>query len=869
MVPSKDNRYDLRKRAEELAEQRKLELRELSRKKIEELIHELHVHQIELEIQNEELRHTQNELENTNIRFSRLYHDAPVGYLTINATGHVIEANYTFCDMTGIDSDRVAGRHFSDFIHQDDRPIYLARFKAFFKSPGDKKMELRFIRKNGSVFVGNIEGRTVDFNISGRSSGEDRLLLIVSDTTEKARAETELKNSEWRYRVLAESAHDSIFLVDPSLNVQYMNSRLMQVLDVGPDDDPCPAIRRLLCDDNFDTIKEHTAHVFSGGEKISVETSVELTGKTGWLNILLSPVRDSAGAVVSVLGIARDITERIESARHLENQARRLESLWSIASMVSASHKTLCEAVMDQAVTITDSKFGFFGLLNDDCTVLYTHAWSNNVTDNCALDHDFLEFDVKEGGLWTEAVKTRSPLIINNYSSDHDAKKGLPEGHVAIERLMVVPVIMDDRIVSLTAVANKETDYTPEDVEQVRAFATSIQIIIRERKAEEEQEQLREQLVRSQKMEAMGQLAGGIAHEFNNILSIIMGSSQLALENIDDGLSVKEEINIAFSATQRAKDLTQKLLTFARKDIPELAPVDVNDIAMDIAQMLSRTISKKIRIETELSESGDLFVMADQNQLKQALLNICMNSADAMTDGGRLVVRTSVARDPAPAPEHDKAKPARCLIQVMDSGPGIDEEVADRVFEPFFTTKKTGKGTGLGLSVTDGIIKNHKGEITIEPNPGGGTIFNIYLPMAEKQMHQKTASPQQAVRRGTETIMVVDDEIMILRMTEKLLRKAGYKVIAVSDPLKALELYNDRFYEIDMVILDILMPAMNGDELYERMKSINPGIRTVFASGYSSEERLKCLDNDNVLYMQKPFLYENLCSAIRSLLDLG
>lgn len=378
-----------------------------------------------------------------------------------------------------------------------------------------------------------------------------------------------------------------------------------------------------------------------------------------------------------------------------------------------------------------------------------------------------------------------------------------------------------------------------------------------------------EQLYHSQKLEAVGQLAGGMAHDFNNMLAVIMGNAELALYDLKPGAPGHEEMNEILKASARAKELTMRILTFARKEKLNVRPVGINGIVKELVPILKRSFSKNIRIKTFVQE-GLPPVGADANQLHQALLNICNNARDAMPGGGELIIETSLAAlDDEYCRLHPDVRPGEyCLVRVSDTGVGMPEEIKYRIFEPFFTTKGAEKGTGLGLSVTYGIIRNHGGHIRVYTEPGKGTAMHVYLPVSPQVGAEGGIGESGEIRGGSETILVVDDETALLGLAEKILSKAGYKVLTAARGREAVELYRSRPGEIDLVILDMIMPEMDGGTVYRMLKEINPEVAALLSSGYSINGQAGALLSEGIRgFVQKPFSFNELRRAVRDALD--
>ncbi len=388
------------------------------------------------------------------------------------------------------------------------------------------------------------------------------------------------------------------------------------------------------------------------------------------------------------------------------------------------------------------------------------------------------------------------------------------------------------------------------------------------KQAEEEKEILEHQLMQSQKMEAVGTLAGGIAHDFNNMLAIIMGNAQLAALDFQEDVTKARELNEIIKAVNRAKDLTMKLLTFARKEKIQVKIYSINKVVGELVSILERSIYKKIEIFTNLSDNL-MPVKIDANQIQQAFLNVCNNASDAMPQGGTLTIETLPYEREINNVEGVRRKDVFCNIRFKDTGEGIPDDVLSKIFDPFFTTKERGKGTGLGLSVTLGIVQNHGGWIDVSSAIGNGTQIDIYLPCVDEQISvdDKDEDADEVVG-GNETIMIVDDELPVLDIAERILKKVGYKVISASNGKVAIDKYKKSRKKVSLVILDMIMPDTDPHELKNELKQIDSNVRIVLSSGHVADGRISEMFSEGIVsYVQKPYTIKELCKAVRRALD--
>jgi len=455
----------------------------------------------------------------------------------------------------------------------------------------------------------------------------------------------------------------------------------------------------------------------------------------------------------------------------------------------------------------------------------------------------------------------------------------------------VVTTGIGDELVAVEIMKAGAIDYLAKDPDNnyLRNLPVILESAIKRKKAELELERYRQgleqlveertqelehvhaQLLHAQKMESIGRFAGSIAHDFNNLLTTIMGYANLVKTSLPPDDPCQEDIDQILKAGQRSTRLTSQLLTFSRRQ--NLAPRihDMNELLLDMSKMLRHLLREDIEL-VMIPSTPPCYIEVDSGQIEQVIINLAVNARDAMPGGGTLIIRTANANltPSAIRPGLDLKPGQYVVLTVSDTGTGMDEEVQSHLFEPFFTTKDVGKGTGLGLATVYGIIKQHGGDIVTHSEPGQGSLFRAYLPRATEPADEKDRAADHwgTLPMGHETILVVEDEEQILRLMERLLRNSGYLVIATSAPSAALELARAHGGTIDLLLTDVVMPAMNGKDLQEQIKREHPHMKTLFMSGYTAdiivERGVIC---DDVEFIQKPFKLESLVARVREVLD--
>ena len=381
------------------------------------------------------------------------------------------------------------------------------------------------------------------------------------------------------------------------------------------------------------------------------------------------------------------------------------------------------------------------------------------------------------------------------------------------------------------------------------------------------QRQLEAQLVQSQKMEAIGRLAGGVAHDFNNLLTVILSYSDLLLEDLPAGAPARDDLTQIRKAAVGAGELTRQLLAFSRQQVLQPKVVDLNAAISGIEKLLARVLREDIKLSCTLADDAGT-IRVDPGQLEQVIMNLAVNARDAMPDGGLLTIETAnVDIDEAYVEAHRLAQPGRyVMLAVTDTGTGMDAATQARIFEPFFTTKDVGKGTGLGLATVQGIVQQSGGFIWVYSEPGNGTVFKIYLPRVD-EAPSGAEETTELDARGTETVLVVEDVAAVRAVTREMLRRYGYQVLEAADGKAALEVAAAHAGPIHLLLTDVVMPEINGRDLANRLSKARPGIKVLFMSGYTDDAVVRHgILQEGIAYLQKPFTPRSLAERVRTVL---
>jgi PAS domain S-box-containing protein len=408
--------------------------------------------------------------------------------------------------------------------------------------------------------------------------------------------------------------------------------------------------------------------------------------------------------------------------------------------------------------------------------------------------------------------------------------------------------------------------------ESVRLAAEAKKEIAQRERAEAALRQTEEQFRQAQKMEAVGRLAGGVAHDFNNVLSVILSYGEMMVETLKEEDPMQGEVHEILKAAKRAADLTRQLLTFSRQQVLEPKVVDLNEVLGSMAKMLRRLVGEDVELSVVRAASLER-TRVDRGSIEQLVMNLAVNARDAMPTGGKLTIETAnVVLDEAYTREHFGAKTGPAvLLAVSDSGTGMDRATQARIFEPFFTTKEQGKGTGLGLSTVFGIVQQSGGSIWVHSEVGVGSTFKVYLPVAGAgAVAEPCAAPPPAALRGSETILLVEDEEQVRVVARGILKQQGYQVVVAENAGEALLLCEKHEGDIDLLLSDVVMPRMSGPELARRLAALRPGMKILCMSGYTDDAVIRhgALEA-GIAFIQKPFTPDSLTKKVRDVLDGG
>ena len=403
----------------------------------------------------------------------------------------------------------------------------------------------------------------------------------------------------------------------------------------------------------------------------------------------------------------------------------------------------------------------------------------------------------------------------------------------------------------------------------LKRLLSAVDRTLEEAEGRRERRRLETQVNQLRRFEAIGRLAGGIAHDFNNVLGSILGWADLGQADLPEGHRSRERLKKISAQAERAAALTRQLLAFARRQVLEPQNLDVNSLITESISLMGKVIGEHVQIDLQLASDLEP-AWADGSQIEQIIMNLCINARDAMPDGGTLTIATRMTEVKPGAEEYRSYfRPGRyVLLTISDTGTGMDAATLEHIFEPFFTTKEVGKGTGLGLATVYGIVKQHNGIIDVESELGRGAKFHVYLPTGTGQMAARERKPATEASRGTETILIAEDNDDLREAAREMIESLGYRVLLAHDGEEAVQLFSENVNAVDLVLLDVVMPKLHGPLALEQMTALKPGLPAMFTTGYASEaDSLAGMGQNRVGLLQKPYGAVALGQKIRALLD--
>jgi len=859
-VPATESGQTLRQRAEEAfrakASQMPKRKETQSPEETRQTLHELRVHQIELELQNEELRRTQAELEAARVRYFDLYDLAPVGYCTISEPGLILEANLTAVNLLGVARGDLVKQPLSRFILKEYQEIYYRHRKQLFETGESPAYELQMVKKDRTTFWALIEAivaqdaegtpvcRFVMSDITERKRTEgalqqahDRLEHRVAerteelrqaneelrtDITDRKRAEDALKESEAKNRALFEDGPIESMVVDREGRIIQLNKAFERSVEKGGR--RLPEIgNRMYLDYASSHSTDLRTELMDSIHSKTAKTFNEMPYKGRFLNISMAPTKE--GAIISTI----DVTER----KHAEEALRASEARYRSYIDVTGQIAWLTNA--DGGIVEDVPSFRkFTGQTYEEAK---GSGWAK------AVHPEDLERTLQ---VWNEAVAAKAP-----YETEYRMRR-----HDGVYRHLLArgfPVFTEDG--------------------NIWEWVGTLIDITERKRTEEEKRSLQERLNRAEKMEALGLLAGGVAHDLNNVLGIVVGYAEMLLMAADKSSSIRPQLVSIMKGGQRAAAIVDDLLTLARRGVSDREVLNLNKIIADCQkspefEKLS-SYHSSVKIKTDI-DPDLLNISGSSVHLGKTLFNLVSNASEAMTKGGLVTIKTTNQYLDKPIQGYDHIQEGDYVVlSVSDTGEGIHTTDLKRIFEPFYTKKVMGRsGTGLGLAVVWGTVKDHHGYINVESEEGKGSTFTLYFPVTREDITAEAVAIAISEYMGNgESILVVDDVKEQRDLAAGMLGTLNYNVWSVSSGEEAVVYLKE--HKIDLMVLDMIMdPGMDGLDTYRIILEIHPKQKAIIVSGFSESDRVKAAKGLGAgAYVRKPYVIEKLGLAVRNELE--
>jgi PAS domain S-box-containing protein len=760
-------------------------------------------------------------------------------YLETDLKGNFIFFNDTLCRMLGYSREEIKNINYRRFIPPEQNQHIFAASNEVYRTGITKKIiNHSVITKDGSiryiersiVLMRSATGEPIGFSGIGR------------DVTQRLEAERIIQKNERHLRLITDNIRDIIWTMDFNLCFTYLSPSVLHITGFTPEQVMKMPFTSLLPPDTHMMVEQMLAEKL--GEELSKEArgeaidkketvtfELQIMRKTGeyfWVENRISFNRDENGKPFEILGVTRDISERKKAEEALRESEKR--------------YRMIVENMSDSIATL-------------DLNLQYTYQ-SPSIQRITGYSLEELKHLTARERLTPESKDMVEKILAEalNYDSRKKPRR------FGTQTLEVEAYHKDGGTVWLEITAT----FTRDENGNVAGLLITSKDISERRKTAQEKDKLEKQLVQAQKMETIGRLAGGIAHDFNNMLSVILGYADLAKLRMSDNHPVLNDIAEIKKAAIRSRDITTQLLAFSRKQIISPKVIDLNEMITHTNKALVSLIGEDVHLTCHLDENLQM-ISIDPSQIEQILMNLAVNARDAMPGGGRLTVATrNMCADNFYCEKHEGFTPGDYVcLSVSDNGIGMDKEILQNIFEPFFTNKETGKGTGLGLATVYGIVKQNNGVINVYSEPAYGTTFNIYLPTTPMEKNVQEEHDKQQVLTGKGNILLVEDDPMVLKITEGMLEYLGYDVIIANTPIEAIAICENPAISIDLVISDVVMPVMSGKELRNKLVGIRPDIKVLFMSGYPAN----IIANHGVLeegvqFIEKPFTLESLASKV-------
>ncbi len=766
-----------------------------------------------------DLKHKVEDLRDSHQKYKALF-DLKLNCIYIHDfEGKFIDANDASLNLLGYKKEEMPSIIFASLIGENQLNQALETLEEI-KQTGAQRFfsEYRLKKKDGNhVWV------ETDGSLIYRNKKPYAVLAVARDITDRKKAAEALRESEESYRILVEDMPALICRFRPDGTLSFVNKSYCQYFGKTRNELVNENFFQFIPEEDRDKVRTHFESLRQEKPAISYEHKVLMpNGEVRWQRWTDRALFDEKGKLYQYQSVGMDITESKAAEYALRESEERFRKLAELMP------ETIYEMDLKGTITFVNRKaFEHFGYTQED------------------LDSGLNAFDMIAPEDRDRSIENIRQILKGESIGLNEYMAVRKDGSTFPIMIHSAPIIREEELIGVRGFIIDLTD---------------------RKKAEEERIKLEAQFQQAQRLETIGTLAGGIAHDFNNLLMTIQGNTSLMLFDVDASQPHYEPLKNIEKQIERGAKLTKQLLGYARKGKYHVKAINLNQIVKESSETFGRA-RKEITIRRELA--NDLYsIEADQGQIEQILYNLYVNAADAMPGGGKLVLKTSnVTHEDIKSEQYEPTPGKYVRLTVTDTGTGMENEVKERIFDPFFTTKETGRGTGLGLASVYGITKSHEGYIEVESEKAKGCTFNIYLPASSKKPLDPP-EPASHIIEGSGTILLVDDEEMVLEVGGKVLEKLGYTVIESQSGKEAVDIFDKNKESIDLVILDMIMPDMGGGEAYDRIKEINPRVKALLSSGYSIDgQATEIMKRGCDGFIQKPFKADELSEKLKEILS--